>query len=256
MQVELLSAPMLFINTAKKMGFTEPSDGGSDADLIGEIAGRICYASWDRPNPATATNEGYLGNILKQQHFSVLEHGQFVFWVGGVSRAFTHELVRHRHLQFSQRSQRYVDERFGDFVMPMELERNGGALDRVAFSDAHQQAVDQYERLVQVLTAGGVPRKRARQAARYILPSGHATELVVSGNLNAWRTVLGKRMAVNEKNEPVADLEFFMVAQHVLVALYSEAPNSMQDQWARYREWLSAGPDEVLVIEQMRGLLP
>jgi thymidylate synthase (FAD) len=255
-QVELISAPVVFLDALKKMGFTLPPDLCSDGDLLGEVAGRICYGSWNRPNPATATNSGYLANILAQQHYSVLEHAQYVFWVAGVSRSLTHELVRHRHLQYSQQSQRYVDERFGVFVLPPELHRNGGALDETAMTDLHQQAIDVYERLVQMLTQGGVPRKRARQAARYVLPNGHATQLVLSGNLNAFRTMLTKRMALSEKGEPLADLEFFMLAQRLLYGLYSSAPNSMQDLWLRYTDWLATGPDPVLVIGQMQNWSP
>jgi thymidylate synthase (FAD) len=260
-EVELISAPMVFRASLRKMGFTEPPDDCSDADLLGEVAGRVCYASWNRPNPATATNSGYLANILKQQHYSVLEHAQFVFWLRGASRAFTHELVRHRHLQYSQRSQRYVDERFGEFIEPPEISLHDGLqvddVDiKLVLSDAHQKALDLYEQLVQTLTAAGVPRKRARQAARYVLPSGHSSELIFSGNLNAWRTMLVKRMAVNEHNEPLADLEFFMLAQDVLHQLYCEAPNSMQDLWLRYTSWLRTGPREELVLPRFRGDRP
>lgn len=80
-----------------------------DADDLAEQAGRLCYLSWNRPNPATATNKGYLANIIAQGHFSVLEHASATFYIDGVTRNFTHELIRHRHLSFSEVSQRYVD---------------------------------------------------------------------------------------------------------------------------------------------------
>lgn len=74
-----------------------PNIEGRYGDTLGEMAGRLCYESWDRPNPATATNAGYLANIIKQQHFSVLEHASATIYLEGVSRTLTHELIRHRH---------------------------------------------------------------------------------------------------------------------------------------------------------------
>lgn len=78
----------------------------ANADELGEMAGRLCYKSWKRPNPVTANNKGYIGNIIAQQHFSVLEHASATFWISGVSRSLTHELVRHRHLSFSAEEDR------------------------------------------------------------------------------------------------------------------------------------------------------
>ena len=76
------------------------------ADLLAEFAGRACYKAWDRKNPATATTEGYLKNILKQGHFSVLEHSSVTFYVEGASRSLLTELTRHRFLSLSVESQR------------------------------------------------------------------------------------------------------------------------------------------------------
>lgn len=82
-----------------------PMDGGQ---ALAEFAGRACYQSWTKPNPATATNAGYLGHILDVGHLSVLEHGTATMYITGASRSLTHELVRHRHFSYSQLSQRYV----------------------------------------------------------------------------------------------------------------------------------------------------
>src|SRR5688572_24839488 len=87
-----------------------PHPHETSADQLAEFAGRACYESWERPNPATATNHGYLSNILDHKHYSVIEHAHFTLWITGVSRGLSHELVRHRHFSYSQRSQRYVDE--------------------------------------------------------------------------------------------------------------------------------------------------
>ena len=103
--------------------FTPPEELGWDTDTDGgaalaEFAGRACYQSWDKPNPRTATNAGYLRHILEVGHLSVLEHGSVTFYLTGISRSLTHELIRHRHFSYSQLSQRYVPERDAAMVEP------------------------------------------------------------------------------------------------------------------------------------------
>jgi thymidylate synthase (FAD) len=63
---------------------TPDAEGGQ---AIAEFAGRACYQSWTKPNPATATNTGYLRHILDVGHLSVLEHGTATFCLTGVSRS-------------------------------------------------------------------------------------------------------------------------------------------------------------------------
>ena len=80
------------------MPWATDADGGQ---ALAEFAGRACYQSWNKPNPATATNAGYLRHILEVGHLSVLEHGTATFYLTGVSRSLTHELIRHRHFSYS-----------------------------------------------------------------------------------------------------------------------------------------------------------
>lgn len=72
-----------------------------------EDACRVCYQSWHRKNPPQSTQD-LIQKILKQGHFSVLEHASATFRLNDVSRVLTHELVRHRLMSPSQESQRYV----------------------------------------------------------------------------------------------------------------------------------------------------
>ena len=72
--------------------FSAPADVPWDTDADGgqalaEFAGRACYQAWDKPNPATATNEGYLRHILEVGHLAVLEHGTVSMYVSGISRS-------------------------------------------------------------------------------------------------------------------------------------------------------------------------
>src|SRR5690606_22324121 len=75
------------------------------------------------------TNAEYLDNILAVRHGSVLEHAVWSLLFEGVSRALTHELVRHRHFSYSQLSQRYVDESDVAFVLPPEIEEGTPAFE-------------------------------------------------------------------------------------------------------------------------------
>lgn len=203
-----------------------------EMDELPEIAGRLCYKSWDRPNPATATNQGYLANILDHQHFSVLEHSSATFWISGVSRSLTHELVRHRHFSFSQVSQRYVDESDAEFVVPPDIHTAvgddpdlvTGAISALAIvSKAADDGAEGYRDLIFNLERLGWDRKKARQAARSVLPNATATEIIVTGNLRSWREFIQKRLS------PHADAEIRELAKVILTRLLVEAPNALQD---------------------------
>lgn len=201
-----------------------PEDDTTDADTLAEFAGRACYQSWSRPNPATASNYGYHRNTLAQGHFSIYEHASFTFYVEGVSRALTHELIRHRHLSFSQLSQRFVaeDRRDVGSVLPPLIRDEHRDLE-FEIRAAHNTAMNTYERLVTALQDRGVPRKQAREAARAVLPNAQETKIVVTGNVRAWREFVEKRI------DPAADAEIREFAAEVLDHLRTYAPNSVQD---------------------------
>src|SRR4029079_7999807 len=93
----------------------------TDGERGAEYAGRLCYMS--QRNPAGRSTAEYLQNILRQGHGSVFEHTVYVMLVEGISRSWSHELVRHRAgFGYSQLSQRYVDESHAAFVMPPAIQ--------------------------------------------------------------------------------------------------------------------------------------
>lgn len=95
----------------------EPPVEPTDAELLSEVAGRVCYMSFDKPRPGGT--DAYLKNIKNQRHGSVIEHPNYSVIMTGVSRSFSHELVRHRAgWAFSQLSQRYVDSSDVRMVVP------------------------------------------------------------------------------------------------------------------------------------------
>ena len=197
----------------------------SEAQDILEFAGRACYQSFHKPNPATRNQSNYLENILIQGHESVLEHGSATFYITGVSRALTHELIRHRHLSYSQMSQRFVDESEAKMVMPPAIatlfKPGDKPYDRVVKS--FKKAVKDYEKLAEKLTEKGLPRKQAREAARAVLPNCTETRIVVSGNFRAWRDFLKKRL------DPAADAEIRTVALKLHSQLMEIAPDVFGD---------------------------
>lgn len=82
-------------------GFTpDESLPPGDAQHVIEASARACYMAFNKPNPATRANKDYIANILKQRHLSVVEHASATFYITGVSRNLTHELIRHRHMSY------------------------------------------------------------------------------------------------------------------------------------------------------------
>jgi thymidylate synthase (FAD) len=223
MKVDILAHTTMREDVMREAYAYDAFNGDDDvrySDALGEAAGRLCYKSFRRPNPATASNDGYMLNILRQGHYSVLEHSSASFLVRGVSRALLAELSRHRHLSFSVVSQRYVSYSDTEPVIPPAAE---GTPAETAIVNAYADALKRYEWLVEDLTARGLKRKQAREAARAVLPNAAPVDMVVTGNLRAWRDVLGKRW------HEAADAEIKEFAGLVLGHLRSIAPNSFQD---------------------------
>lgn len=161
----------------------------TSSQQLAEYAGRICYMS--QANPANRTSEEYLRNILLHGHGSVLEHGMLSFLIEGVSRALTHELIRHRvGTAVSQLSQRYVDAKDTNFVVPPALVDQPELLEE--YQEFCRRAVDAYSDLVANLEAvlPEAKRKEVREAARAVLPNGTETKLIWSCNLRELRHVL------------------------------------------------------------------
>jgi len=206
------------------------AEDDTDSSLI-EFAGRGCYESWSRPNPATATNAGYIGHIIEVDHGSVLEHGVVSVRVQDCSRSFTHELVRHRHLSYSQLSQRFARLRrdisgIHDYVCPPVFVEHERA--REILTDQWISAVSAYHSLMDIadeIVDGTDTRakKRAREAARAVLPNMTPTSIVVTGNHRAWREVLEKRGSAH------ADAEIREFALQMFEILTDVAPNVYQD---------------------------
>ena len=213
--------------------FTPPADVPWETDAEGgqalaEFAGRACYQSWDKPNPATATNRGYLRHILEVGHSAVLEHATVTMYLTGVSRSVVHELMRHRHFSFSQLSQRYVPEGDAALVEPAVIAEDPELHQR--FLAAAEAALTAYNDLLEGLEKrfADVPnstlrRKQARQAARSVLPNATETRIVVTGNYRAWRHFVAMRASEH------ADVEIRQLALACLRELQRVAGHVFDD---------------------------
>jgi len=202
-------------------GLSWETDTDVGGERLCEMAGRVCYLSFGK---GRKTNREYLGNLIEMQHGSVLEHAVWSFLLAGVSRSFTHELVRHRAgFGYSQLSQRYVDESDTDFVEPAAIAADPEL--HAVWLESVQQSLEAYRRLVDGLsrTFASEPsptlrRKLARQAARSVLPNATEAKIFVTGNARAWRHFIEAR-----GNEH-AETEIRTVALLVLRILQRESP--------------------------------
>lgn len=206
----------------------EQDPGATDAEALVEFAGRACYETFDKPNPHTAANEAYLHHILEVGHDALLEHATATLYVRGLSRAAGNELLRHRHLSFSQLSQRFVPASESDVVIPDAIAGDED-LCRI-FLAAVDETRFVYEELLGALDSNldGEPnallrKKKARQAARAILPNATETRFVVTGNYRAWRGFIAARASEH------ADEEIRALAIACLNILKQQAPALFDD---------------------------
>ena len=203
----------------------------TDGEELVEFAGRLCYQSHN--NPAERSTREYLENIKKQGHGSVVEHANYSLLIEQVSRSFTHELVRHRAgMAYSQVSQRFVDSSSVGFVMP-PLVQSDDVIGQSFWMKQMGDALAGYEAMVERLSqrldeqiphlGKTLRRKRAREAARSVLPNATETKLVATGNVRAWRHILVMRGAAG------ADMEIRKWAHMTLDLLRTQAPGFFDD---------------------------
>jgi thymidylate synthase (FAD) len=129
--------------------------------------------------------------VMDSGHHSVLEHLDFTFAIDGISRACSHQLVRHRHASFSQKSQRYVNEGEFDFVTPKRIQENSQAL--LYFNDAMEKDKNVYKALINL----GIPQEDARM----VLPNACTTSLVMTLNLRELIHIANLRLCTKAQAE-------------------------------------------------------
>jgi thymidylate synthase (FAD) len=220
-QVALIGRTVTNLDTAKVFfadygsNYLEEPWAESDGDgaRLAKFAGQLCYLSiGDRRTPNTAA-KGYFANIIAQDHTSVMEHCSYTFLLWGVSRALTHELVRHHvGVGKSQLSQRYVDIEQTRFVEAPEYAEDE-TLHRM-FEQSIDSAAAQYAARASILYANlqdtseqfrlSSPkdkRKWVNSIARRCLPNETEAPLIFSGNARAFRNIIEQRCTPHADNE-------------------------------------------------------
>jgi thymidylate synthase (FAD) len=207
--------------------FNRMVDDDTSCDSFPEIAGRLCYMSFSKPRPGG--NAAYLEHIKESGHGSICEHSTFNLIITGVSRSFTHELVRHRvGFSYSQLSQRFVDESDCEFVCPPIIAEDPELADIWGVvvhynQEAYRLLAEKLGEKLKGIDDKTLRRKRAREAARSVLPNATETKIFVTGNARSLRHFIEIRSDV------AADREIRDVAIKVLEAVKPLAPNLFGD---------------------------
>ena len=152
-------------------------------ETIAQIAS-ICYDS-DPKNPL-----GLVKHLYRNGHHSVFEHIYFTFKIEGISRACSHQLVRHRHCSFTQRSQRYCSEDDFGYVIPPTIQKNEE-------SDSYILSMNAIDWDYAMLTEAGIPN----EDARYVLPNACETSLYLSCNLRELIHMANERLCMRAQWE-------------------------------------------------------
>lgn len=181
------------------------------AERVIAEAARTCYLSFDRQSEAS--DERLIRSLIRRGHHSVLEHASATFRIKGCSRAFTHQLVRHRLCAFSQQSQRYVDEDGFRAVIPPRIEDDPAAL------EIFQRTLEDIHRAYNALRELGI----LKEDARFLLPNATQSEIVFSANFRQLRHMLLIRGA------PPAQWEIRRVFVEILRRLKREVPLLVED---------------------------
>jgi thymidylate synthase (FAD) len=192
-----------------------------EPERIIEIAARTCYQSGDRMMPEKIGQ--LLPKLIAMGHESPFEHASATFQLSDVSRAMTHQLVRHRLMSVSQKSQRYVSEGSFAWVVPPSIPAG------------QVPEFNEDMETIRKMYAKWKARGLKNEDARFVLPNACTTEVVVSANFREWRHIFKVRC------HPRAQWEIREVCSVMLRRLNELAPNVFADIMA---ECGLTGPQE------------
>jgi len=142
-----------------------------EPDIIAAAAALLTHSKSDFGDLKNIDREKLrkiLRAVIDMGHTSVVEHAYFTFAISGVSRALTHQLVRHRIASYSQQSQRYVEQE-KEYIVPQSIEKN--------FKKEYEEMMKKIWEFYDMLK-----EKVPVEDARYVLPNASATRIVVSMN--------------------------------------------------------------------------
>ena len=183
-------------------------------EKIAALAAKLCYSDSDlrglSEKVSLSEQDEFIEKLAAMGHYSVFEHISFTFGVEGVSRALTHQLVRHRLASYSQKSQRYVKQ--GDsfpFIVPQTISEHPEA--QKIFSEAMANIASAYTKLSQL----GIPA----EDARYVLPNSCETKIIITMNARELLHFFSLRSCLR------AQWEIRALSDKMLALAYSVAPS-------------------------------
>lgn len=148
-------------------------------------AAKLCYSPSNieslRKRIKTKDQRSFVEKLMKMGHLSPIEHVSFTFVIEGISRACSHQLVRHRLASYSQQSQRYISEEKGfDYIIPPTIKSDREL--KKYFKDFMAQAQRAYDEIARRLHERGIRGEWANQDARFVLPNAVETKIMVTMN--------------------------------------------------------------------------
>lgn len=166
-----------------------------DPERVIATAAKLCYSSSDIESLQQGLDDDKIYKFLEMLselgHESPMEHVTFTFAIEGISRACSHQLVRHRIASYSQKSQRYVDETQFDYVIPESIKNNAVARDvyDTLMSSIQLEYDAIREALIKDFVSQGMSQKdaekKANEDARFVLPNACETSIIVTMNVRS-----------------------------------------------------------------------
>ncbi len=186
-------------------------------DLTTATAAHLCYASSSIDDLIKKVDSAYAEKLLKrligEGHWSVLEHASFTFGIEGVSRALTHQLVRHRIASYSQQSQRYVNAKDFSYVIPPKVK------DDKELTKKFEEFMDKASELY-----GEFAEKVPKEDARFVLPNAAESKIIVTMNARSLYNFFERRCCVRAQWEiRILALEMRKLVQEAAPKLFENA---------------------------------
>ncbi|AET65945.1 thymidylate synthase, flavin-dependent [Desulfosporosinus orientis DSM 765] len=183
-----------------------------EPEKVVAAAARLCYSADSVSELCERLDDekvaGFVRRLREMGHLSTFEHVSFQFSIDGVSRALSHQLVRHRIASYSQRSQRYVEEKGFDFVIPPSVKGNPAALKQ--FEQVMTRLQENYRELLNCVPA---------EDARYVLPNACTTSVMATFNARSLLNFFEHRTCQR------AQWEIRFLANRMLELVRNVAPN-------------------------------
>lgn len=197
-------------------------------------AAKLCYSPSSveelKEKIESSNNEKFIAKLQKIGHLSPFEHVSFTYGVEGISRACSHQLVRHRIASYSQQSQRYVGGHSGneggtfDFILPPGVEAAGK---KEWFAEKMNEIQKWYDELVEALGNSG---ERSNEDARFILPNAAETKIIITMNARELLHFFSVRCCERAQWE-IRDMATGMLklARNVIPSIFSKSgPNCIE----------------------------